>query len=510
MSPSKTAQPSPACFRIVDLFAGPGGLDVAADALGHEVTGIEWDPGACETRKAAGLNTFKGDVRTYRAAFFPRAEVLTGGPPCQTFTVAGHGAGRRALDKVLQHIESLHKAVLDESLDWPGLFRVWRDITETLRRAEVKAAEVRAQKRKVEELRTKVRKALRQRLTRLGHSAQEVETLLKELRTNQLLDLPDDELKGLLKEFTDLDDEHVTLKERLEELGDERTGLVLQPLWWVIERSKRPGSEPYRAVILEQVPAVLPVWKAYAEVLASLGYRTMAQPVHTEAFGVPQTRRRAILMARLDQDALMSGAPFEPGKDFPEVPETHHCYRSEGQLALSSSKEHCVSMETALKRAKEVADDKGLEPHQVPRDRAPFTVVSNYGTGGDPKARGRRHHDAPAATVTGKVSRNRVVDRETGEDLPRFTFAEAGVLQTFPVSYPWRGNDVSQQIGNAVPPLLALHVLRHVLGPGLVLNENGVDPRLERDIEKLETWLPSRSTESLTHKDLKHHPLAAR
>ncbi|MCZ9338512.1 hypothetical protein NGM37_12065, partial [Streptomyces sp. TRM76130] len=125
-------------------------------------------------------------------------------------------------------------------------------------------------------------------MTQLGHSAQEIEGLLGELRARQTLDLKDDELKGLLKEFTDLDDEHATLKERLEELGDERTGLVLQPLWWVIERSKRPGSEPYRAVILEQVPAVLPVWEAYAEVLASLGYRTMAQPVHTEAFGVPQ------------------------------------------------------------------------------------------------------------------------------------------------------------------------------------------------------------------------------
>ncbi|MCZ9336799.1 DNA cytosine methyltransferase, partial [Streptomyces sp. TRM76130] len=135
MSPSKNAQPSPARFRIVDLFAGPGGLDVAADALGHEVTGIEWDAGACETRKAAGLDTFMGDVRKYRAAFFPRAEVLTGGPPCQTFTVAGHGAGRRALDKVLQHVERLHKAVTDESLDWPEIFRVWRNITETLRRA---------------------------------------------------------------------------------------------------------------------------------------------------------------------------------------------------------------------------------------------------------------------------------------------------------------------------------------------------------------------------------------
>ncbi|WP_416519192.1 DNA cytosine methyltransferase [Streptomyces achromogenes] len=497
---------------IVDLFAGPGGLDVAATVLGYEVTGIEWDPGACATRSEAGMHTFQGDVRHYRAAFFPEAQVLTGGPPCQTFTVAGHGAGRRALDKVIQYIERLHEAVQPENArDWAQIFRTWRKISEELRIRELEAREVRAEKRRIEELRATKRKAMKHRLEQSGTSASGVRKFLKQLKAPENLKITDDTLKGLLKEFCELSDELDKLKDRLEELGDERTGLVLQPLWWVIERSRRPGLKPYEAVVLEQVPAVMPVWKEYAKVLTTLGYRTGTQLMHTEAFGVPQTRRRAVLMARLDRAALRSGT--RPGH-LPEVEETHERYRPGGAARLSKAnhtdtlpletpKESWISMEKALERARVINDDLPARPA--------FTVVSNYGTGGVPEARGRRDHDAPSATITGKVSRNRLVHKDTNTDLAdfnRFTHAEAGVLQSFPVAYPWKGNDVSQQIGNAVPPRLALHVLRHVLEPELS-HEEATD-RLKRAAAALEAWEPKKSVEICDHRHLKRRALKGR
>ena len=48
----------------------------------------------------------------------------------------------------------------------------------------------------------------------------------------------------------------------------------------------------------------------------------------------------------------------------------------------------------------------------------------------------------------------------------RITAQEAGLLQTFPADYPWAGNKGQQfsQIGNAVPPLLAGHLLAPHLG----------------------------------------------
>ncbi|KAF3465617.1 DNA cytosine methyltransferase [Streptomyces sp. Tu 3180] len=517
MSHIKNAPPSPAGFRIVDLFAGPGGLDVAADVLGHQVTGIEWDPEACKTRCVAGLDTFQGDVREFRAIFFPHAQVLTGGPPCQTFTVAGHGAGRRALDDVLKYIAQLHDAVRVENQNWKEIFRTWHRISEELRHKERKAEKVKARKREVEDIRATKRRAIRKRLVHLGNSDDAAKNILKGLKDPQKLEFQDYELKGLLKELSDLNDELAKLKDELEELGDERTGLVLQPLWWVIERSKRPGSTPYEAVILEQVPTVMRVWEEYAKVLATLGYKTRTQLMHTEAFGVPQTRRRAVLMARFDPTAIAN--KIHPGH-LPEVPESHMRYQPRAEQAdtlfsgaseedgTRSPKDNWVSMGKALEKAKEVADRLKLNPPPELHDRPDFTVVSNYGTGGDPKLRGRRDHDTPAATVTGKVSRNRVVRKDSGEYLARFSSAEAGVLQTFPVAYPWSGNDVPQQIGNAVPPRLALHVLRHVLEPEL--NDEKARDRLDQVTAALEDWKPKKPVAARERKDWKEHPLAGR
>ncbi|MFF2075330.1 DNA cytosine methyltransferase [Kitasatospora sp. NPDC058162] len=340
--------------KIVDLFAGPGGLDVAADKLGIPTVGIEWDSAACTTRRAAGLETWEGDVRMFGPSNCPEADVLAGGPPCQTFTVAGSGAGRRALDQVLEFVKRL----------------IAREDREEIQ-------------------------------------------------------------KDLAK------------------LDDERTGLVLQPLMWALDAIDSPDRKPYKAIVLEQVPAVLPVWAAYKEAFEGEGYQADCGILHTEAFGVPQTRRRAVLIARYGADPVKLPAP------------THRVYRK--GVERDRGEENLLewrTMEEVIVRETE------------------FEVISNYGTGGDPKARGRRRSTEPSATVTGKIFRNRVVGPGDTE-LERFTYSEAGRLQTFPTDYPWRGRDVGQQIGNAVPPRLAMHVLCAAFG---------WDAPSDAMLRKLDSW----------------------
>ena len=88
-------------LRATNLFAGPGGSCLGAESVGVSVVGIEFDASACRTRRAAGLATIEADVETLG----PRGagvSGLMGSPPCQTFSIAGKGTGRRALDRVLE------------------------------------------------------------------------------------------------------------------------------------------------------------------------------------------------------------------------------------------------------------------------------------------------------------------------------------------------------------------------------------------------------------------------
>lgn len=218
---------------------------------------------------------------------------------------------------------------------------------------------------------------------------------------------------------------------------DERTALVLEPLRWAL--AAMDLGQPYQTILLEQVQQVQPVWDGYAEALDAEGYSVATGVLSTEQFGIPQTRRRSVLIARLGGGPVALPAP------------THRPYRkgvpqSEGDPSLLP----WVSMGEAL------------------GEMQLFTVVSNYGTGGDPKNRGRRTSGEPAFTVTGKISRFRIFD-STGRELPRFTHAEAGQLQGFPADYPWSGSDIPQQIGNACPPPLAAALATAVSQPELAV-----------------------------------------
>jgi site-specific DNA-cytosine methylase len=86
-------------------------------------------------------------------------------------------------------------------------------------------------------------------------------------------------------------------------------------------------------------------------------------------------------------------------------------------------------------------------------------------------------HKRPATTVMGdtriwppghkvnaadiKARRDHLYTTRAGNTALRLTISQLGVLQSFPVDYPWQGNKTQQakQVGNAVPPLLAAAML---------------------------------------------------
>lgn len=192
--------------------------------------------------------------------------------------------------------------------------------------------------------------------------------------------------------------------------------LIMEPLRWII--SRYAVEQPFRWIALEQVPSCLPVWQAYAVALRKLGYFVDCGIVRADWHGTPQTRKRAVLVAHLEMPVSLP-APTHQGR------------------------ERCM------------ADALGWHYN--------FKQISNYSKGGSGKTaaergRGVRNSTEPSFTITSKGFRwsgsvNRTV-------MP----CEMGVLQGFPVDFPWQGGIAQQrlQIGNAVPVQLAEAVLRAV------------------------------------------------
>lgn len=377
-----------------ELFAGPGGWDVAARLLGVHPKGLEWDDAACATAQAAGHYRFQVqgpdgklvglDVAAMDPeSLFPYVEtvkawirLLIGSPPCQAFSAAGKGKGRKGVAYILMGVNLIA---------WgndPVQVCKWVD----------------------------------------------------------------------------------------EKLDDPRAALVLEPLRWA--KALRPAY-----IALEQVPAVLPLWESMAEVLRSWGYSVWCGNLQAEQYDVPQTRKRAILIASRVRPV---SAPTPVRYKFRKGTAQNEVHKLD-----TPGLKPWISMVQAL----------GWDDSAVMR--------SNYGTGGDPEARGERTTDQPAPTVTSKIDRNMWQRRNsgpgaardprpanspsytiraqgsgshpsgvewtqhrTGNTPVRVTVQEAAVLQGFPSDYPWQGTKSAQyrQVGDAMPPPLAWHVLRALFG----------------------------------------------
>jgi DNA (cytosine-5)-methyltransferase 1 len=198
-------------------------------------------------------------------------------------------------------------------------------------------------------------------------------------------------------------------------LGDIRSILVAEPMRWA--HALAPEW-----VLLEQVPAVLPIWEAIGEELEALGYWTVVGVVNAADHGVPQDRARAVLLAS----------------------RVHPVYLPEPTTPVP------VGADTVL----------GAGTLGFPRraDRGETVTLGGVAY----RARDLRRTELPAFTVTSKA-RSWTFWPDDGPPRP-LTIAEAGQLQSFRADYPWAGDrsNAFLQAANAHPPRLGSALLAAV------------------------------------------------
>lgn len=243
-------------------------------------------------------------------------------------------------------------------------------------------------------------------------------------------------------------------------------------------------------ICLEQVPPVLPLWEAMADWLREDSYHVWTGVLCAADYGVPQTRRRAILIAS------RTGPVRPPEPTHAEHPQPDlwgHAPQPwvtmadalgwpSGDLYTGANSERADGLHPYTRDTTEPAptvDAKAGSAWQlIPGSRTPYRAhptPPRPATEPAPTlAFGRDSYSwcwtRPATTIAGdprchppghKTNADSPGHDRAGTDAIRLTLAEALTLQGFPADYPVAGSRTSafRQVGNAIPPPLAAAVV---------------------------------------------------
>ncbi len=296
---------------------------------------------------------------------------------------------------------------------------------------------------------------------------------------------------------------------------DERSLLTVEPLRFAL--ALRP-----RWVALEQVPAVLELWVLFAGLLSAHGYQVAVGVLSAECYGVPQTRKRAFLIASLDGPVSLPDAThraYDPRRR-QEVPRDELGLKP--WVSMAEALGWTPSEEVGLPRRNENLSNRPISAEagiyrecgrrpackparlttKVNRWRRAHGVGDGWAwrNGNQPNA-AVRPSEEPAPTVHFGHALNQVewvpawagrrpattvacdrrvhppghkqnasdppgrYEQRGGANAVRVTVCQAAILQGFRADYPWRGTRTRQfeQVGNAVPPPLARRVLEQAI-----------------------------------------------
>ena len=121
-------------IRSLELFTGAGGLALGTHLAGFEHAAlVEWNADACRTiRENAAAhalpgvenwNVLQSDVRDVKFSDFGHVDVVSGGPPCQPFSIGGKHSGTDDRRNMIPHfcraIREVPRAFIMENVSAP-------------------------------------------------------------------------------------------------------------------------------------------------------------------------------------------------------------------------------------------------------------------------------------------------------------------------------------------------------------------------------------------------------
>jgi DNA (cytosine-5)-methyltransferase 1 len=238
--------------------------------------------------------------------------------------------------------------------------------------------------------------------------------------------------------------------------SDKRNQLVLE--FATLIQDLKP-----RAFLMENVAGLLgrrgrELFGQFLRLVEDGGYNTLVDVVNAADYGVPQNRRRVLVLGWRREDPPLSlpspGArqPLTVMNAIGDLPPPAHAGTSSEYDPL-----HVESKLSALnrRRIELIPPGGGFEDLpidlRVPCHRIGAAKIGHRGV------YGRLHPDEPAATITARFdsfTRGRFGHPYQHRNL---TLREGARLQSFPDNFVFLGNreEIAAQIGNAVPPRLA-------------------------------------------------------
>ncbi len=223
-------------------------------------------------------------------------------------------------------------------------------------------------------------------------------------------------------------------------------------------------------LFLENVPGLQNIdknggmFKTFLQTLKHNKYEFDMQVVDASRYGVPQTRKRFILIA-CRQNSGLSISPIEYSMTFNNVePATTKMFISDlPEIKAGESHPDIPNHESAKLSAINLNRIKNTPPGGDRRNwPAELTIPSHKNHKGHTDVYGRMAWNAPAPTLT-----TRCISYSNGrfghpEQHRAISVREAARLQTFPDEFVFHGSlsSCARQVGNAVAPEMAKYITR--------------------------------------------------